>query len=303
MANIAELKVGQKVNCTHRKLGGVKKGTITRIKRTKILIHFEGIDGTWNIPASMVTALDEVDTSVQDREERRSNLVGTEFRSSYADSNPLWKVIRSRGRGVYLCRVIDSYDYLGVEEVFTKEKILAILDWDERTNSRDFQKDEWYETLQPGEIIHYDNGFRQFVRCRVVRMDGQNRLMPIGLVDNGQWDTHDLPNRRETGEIYYPYHANKIREQNREDAWQPDFHCCFECPGYTKSDQDPSEMPLIDLELPEMTEEQEEEAKLHRLAYKIVDVINNKGVQNAEDLLSIREKFAKVAEMLREESL
>ena len=303
MANIKELTVGQKVNCRHRKLGGLKKGTITKIKRTKILVNFEGVDGIWNIPASMVTGLDEVDSSVQDREEKKKNLIGIKFRSSYADSNPLWEVIKSRGKGVYLCRVVESEDWFGTEDVFTAEKILSILNWEEVINGRDVQKEEWFESLQPGEIIHYDNGFREFVRCRVVRMDGQNRLMPIGLVNNGQWDTHNLPRRENTGEIYYPYHANKIREQNREDAWQPDPYCCFEFPKYEKSDQDPSEMPLIDLTLPEMTEEEEQEAKLHRLAYKIVDIINNKGVERAEDLLSIREKFAKIAEMLREENL
>lgn len=57
----------------------------------------------------------------------------TIFRSVYADSNALWRVVEKKGKDCYLCRIENepieingitySGDYAGVEKVFMRDEI------------------------------------------------------------------------------------------------------------------------------------------------------------------------------------
>lgn len=111
-------------------------------------------------------------------------LLGKRFRAVYADSNALWEVKRTRGRGVYVCeivnepieyngRMIDS-DYAGTQKLFASEEIQQIEALEELLNKSAEKHEVFYQGLTLGSVVHYHHGFGQFIRCRVVVATGED---------------------------------------------------------------------------------------------------------------------------------
>lgn len=123
-----------------------------------------------------------------------------------------------------------------------------------------------------GTILHYNNGFNQYVRQEVVEVNGKKKLKPIALV--GDWRQFDLPHRDERGKIYYPYNAKRVVEQELSDRLQ--ISTTYESPKCVKRDKmlDPRNLPVIDLTVPPMTAEQTEAAKLWDLIVLIKETLN-----------------------------
>lgn len=87
-------------------------------------------------------------------------------------------------------------------------------------------EDAWWDSLEPGTILHYHNGFGEYVRCEVVvqawnsvsaHHDAAPCLQPIALV--GNWD-----------KFHAPYHAKKVHD--RTGAWRPSTGCVYEHPDF-----------------------------------------------------------------------
>lgn len=102
-------------------------------------------------------------------------------------------------------------------------------DVDAQLRQQDFWNDmrdeheEYFASLPVGSIVHYDNGFAQYVRC--VRVEGEKgkRLRPIALV--GNWSSMDLPRRNADGTVYEPFHVRAIAtgdpfEPNYGNVWE-----------------------------------------------------------------------------------
>lgn len=192
---------------------------------------------------------------------------GIEFRSAYADSNALWRVASVDGKYAE-CVIVNepfelpngtviSGDYAGVRKPFFVDDVKRILEYEARLRASLDENEAWFDSLTPGQIVHYHNGFGEFVRCEVVRLTedmrsgpseykaGQTVLQPIALV--GNW-RHDLPWIDDEGVERYPYHAEKV--VNRTGAWRPHQSCVFESPAYSKGysrNGDPTGLPALDL--------------------------------------------------------
>jgi len=163
--------------------------------------------------------------------------VGTRFRACYADTNPLWEVKRARGRDTWDCEVVDepveyrgrtyASDWAGIRRVYGGEEIRAIL---QREKDREHLEDKhkaFYEGLEVGAVVHYHNGFGEYVRCEVVLAKenssvgftslkrGEKCLKPVALV--GNWS-------RISGDLY---HVKAIKEGA---LFQPHFTNVFEHP-------------------------------------------------------------------------
>jgi hypothetical protein len=50
---------------------------------------------------------------------------GLQFRSVYADSNPLWEAKKSKGNGCWLCEIV-SGEWAGTQDVFLAKNILRL---------------------------------------------------------------------------------------------------------------------------------------------------------------------------------
>lgn len=216
----------------------------------------------------------------------------TSFNDVVADASLKFVVAGKEGK-LYKC-VCEDEDYGPVTRYYTREDVLSRASWDSIFDDLAKQRDNFWDSQEVGTVLHYHNGFGQFVRGEVVEIDGEKRLMPKALV--GAWSKSDLPSRTSTGEIHYPYHAKKIIEQNDEGAWQPSDGCVYESPSFSppaRNAADPRTLPEIDLTLPEMTtQEQVEAAKEIRLK-AIADVISSryKTRMSADDTLAEVERL------------
>ena len=109
---------------------------------------------------------------------------GMQFRSTLADGNPIWEVKRSLG-GAWLCEVVDEpfeidgkvyeSDFAGAEKSFLSREILAANAYEDMFKDMRSDHDGFYASLDEGDIVHYNNGFKNFVRCEVVLMPMSRR--------------------------------------------------------------------------------------------------------------------------------
>lgn len=209
--------------------------------------------------------------------------VGTKFRFHYADSNPEWTVISSRGTGAWNCQILDDPDWKGTKKVFGTEEIKLTI---ERANfftkivktSRD-----WWSQQKEGAVVHYHNAFGSFVRGIIVKIDNETEMRPIALV--GNWSTIDLPHRMADGEILWGYHPEKVLKGT---VFKPHSSNVFESPDYAgRKDVDPRTLEPIDLSVPEMTETEKFVAAKHIFLKKIQAVIDFRDVDGS--IAKIRE--------------
>lgn len=193
----------------------------------------------------------------------------TTFRATYADSQPLFRVIEKVGRGAYKCAVDASEpDWTGVVKLFSAAEIDSAQRMARLFDDLGHHQAGFWGSRKVGEVLHYCDGFDKFVRGVVVEIDGVKKLKPTALV--GNWSAHDLPKRRENGDIDYGYNARKIVEPSDDGCWQPS--CVYEDPtsSYSKG-TDPRGLPEIDLTLPEMTPDE----KLHASKVKQLEEISS----------------------------
>ena len=201
----------------------------------------------------------------------RSNIKvkpGLQFRYHHADSNPLWEVTGKSGRDVWECVIVDEpveingkiypSDYSGTVKAFFTKEIQGSIGMSQLFEKLADNTNNFYASLKPGQIVHYHNSFNQYVRCAVVVENGENKLKPIALV--GEWRDYDLPDRYPDGSIYFPYHVKQVLNG---ETFTPNDSCIFEAPGFHRDSKlDPRKLEPISLEVPPMTEKEEELAKL-----------------------------------------
>lgn len=237
--------------------------------------------------------------------------IGTTFRSVHADSNPLWRVTKSRGAGTWDCIVDKSEpDWAGTRKVFGTEEIqrsLGMADfWESIQNGhRDFWK-----SRRPGETVHYHDSFGRYVRGVVV--DGKDKdgrparvMKPTALI--GNWDGWDLPRWSDAG--FYRdggYHVQKIREG---ETLQPSSGSMWESPDFSRprgeaGSIDPTVLEPIDLAPPAPTPEQAEAARLLEVITAIRDVLKAPEGPRAEDFVAqYRRQIAEAGRIVAETDL
>lgn len=219
--------------------------------------------------------------------------IGTQFRSAIADANALWEVTAYMGNDVWRAAVVNEpmeingefydSDYVGTVQVFEGDQIRRTLDFADIFTRKNRESDEFYESLQVGQIVHYHNGFGAFVRCEVVT-DGEKRLLkPIALV--GEWRDYDLPKRLPNGEVSLPYHPRGIAEG---ETFQPHATNVYESSVYVRStdkDLDPTTLEPIDLSVPEPTPEEAEAIRKTQILERIQAVAEVRIGDDLDDAL------------------
>lgn len=161
-----------------------------------------------------------------------------------------------------------------------------------------------YDTLEPGTIVHYDNGFNEFIRCEAVpvppgwasrsgsKPEGKVVLKPIALVGPMRhqepdgtwvqgWHESDLVKRDRAGEIITGHYAEMVLEG---ELFQPNGGSIYESFEYHRRGKglDPRKMEPIDLTPPPITAEQESVAPLIR-ALNRVRAVSTADFENLDD--------------------
>lgn len=207
---------------------------------------------------------------------RNAIVIGeTRFRDIVMDYNPIFRVLEDMGNGTYRAVSEDEMGYGGVERFYSCAQVLAHVRHMEALEAMFESQANFWSTRAVGEVLHYHNGFGEFVRGTVIEADGKKLLKPTALV--GKWGKYDLPYRSPNGEIVYPYHADKVINGGPDACWQPNESCVYEAPEYARqSEGDPSTMPAIDLTVPDMTPEEQETANLEQALDRVRKILENR---------------------------
>ncbi len=189
----------------------------------------------------------------------------TKFRSHYADANPEWLVTEKRGRGTWIATVIDCPDYAGAKQAFTTEQIEGSRGMSRLFQNLAHESDKFFASLPIGSIVHYNNGFNQYVRCKVT---SGNNLLPIALV--GNWSPHDLPRRHPNGYVQEGYHVSNIKNKK---VFTPNASCVYEH-KHDANAVDPRGLAPLSLELPPITAAENVIIKKHQRLESIQKIVN-----------------------------
>jgi hypothetical protein len=213
---------------------------------------------------------------------------GLKFRYGHADGNPLWEVKRKLGGGSWLCvilnerfehdgRMYDS-DYAGTEKAFLEREIIGSIGLSAMFDTMRDEGEAWYDSLKVGQTVHYHNGFKQYVRCVVVKgrdvhlakdAPDRNVLKATALV--GEWRDYDLPKRGDDGEVIPGHYADMVI---KGETFRPNASNVYEYTKYgRKTDPDPAKMKPLDLTPPGMTKDQEEAARLWKIVEQVYAAI------------------------------
>lgn len=205
---------------------------------------------------------------------RRRVTVGTQFRATFQDGNCLWVVKKRRGAGTWDC-VVDAsdLDYGGTKKVFGSEDILGSLH-----TSAFFQKsfsdsENFWKDAKIGSVVHYHNGFGQFVRGTImIDHDGKKGMMPIALVGiEGAW-RHDLPRRRyANGKVMPMYHADNIINRG---IMTPHPSNIYECSSFSRTFPDPANMVALDLTIPPLEGDAANKAMLWDIRQAVITALS-----------------------------
>lgn len=198
------------------------------------------------------------------------------FRSTLADGNPLWRVEKPRGRNTWECIVTESEDYHGSRKVFGGEEIMAAVAMQTMWDNMHDEHLAWWNARKIGEIVHYHNGFGQYVRGRIVWEvtpecpDGRNVMVSTGLV--GNWRDYDLPRIDAAGNLQESHYVREIREAR---TMQPNYSNMVEAVGVREGKgDDPRGKPAIDLTPPKANAEQTEAARLSEICEQVLSSLN-----------------------------
>ncbi len=205
------------------------------------------IGSKWRVPYEMM----------EPENEQVDKMIGVTFHSPYQDADPEWKVVSKDGHN-YLCKIINCPDYEGTQKVFMPKEIEKAITWQKSINNAFTNRERFYDNLQLGDIIHYHNGFNNWVRCEVVTDEGIKKLLQKELV--GDWKSHDLP-RRVNGTVQLG-HAQYLGQ-----LFRPDPSNLFE--GTCKRYPDPRNLPAINLDVPPPTQQETQIARLWKAANDI----------------------------------
>jgi hypothetical protein len=208
---------------------------------------------------------------------------GMKFLYAYADSQSEWEVIDYLGKGSWLCRIgRDNLDYSGIEKAFLDRDILGSLNLSRVFANIIDKSKKFLMEQKPGTVIHYHNGFEQYVRQVVVEHEGVNKLKPVALV--GKWDKRDLPSRKPNGEIHYPYHAKQILDGVLSENLN--YSTTYEHPEFNrKNGINPHLSEPINLELPEITGDLLVATKLWKIVEEAQSIL-----EEAQSLLHPKER-------------
>jgi len=230
---------------------------------------------------------------------------GTTFHSSFADGNPLWRVVKQRGEDTWDC-VVDANepDWAGTRKVFGGEEIRRCIAAEAMWNRFALRNADFWDSVKEGDTVHYHNAFGQFVRGEVVRdfRDGKRTLAmrPTALV--GAWKDFDLPRWYDSGT--YSEGCYNVRQIAEGNTMQPNSSCMWESPDFSRpngpaADIDPTVLEPIDLTPPEPTEAQAEAARLLGILESIRVAVSHKDGKQVTDFVEeYRERILEAARIV-----
>lgn len=226
--------------------------------------------------------LDDLEKASSKKDPRVNPLAGALVRFQVADGYAFYVVTREEPLTLQHVPFLDGYQaneatVRGVNKNTVRTQLLQ-----QRSLAEMFNRgDGFYASLRLGQVVHYHSGFGAFYRCEVVRGKTphgpgvQNCLKPVALV--GNWRTYELPKRMPDGSVHLGHAAKSVSDG---DLMTPHHSSVFESPEYAYKGNaelpDPTALPPVSLEVPGMTDAEEQKASLWRQVARIRSLMNDR---------------------------
>ena len=154
----------------------------------------------------------------------KGGIVGETVRFQIADGYAVYVVWSERPLQLVHVNTGDGYAISGAHmRGLTLADVRALVGQERAWQGIMDEHDAFISGLPLGAIVHYNNGFGQFIRCERVEGERGKRLMPIALI--GNWSDYDLPRRNVDGSVTLGYNAERI--VNR-DPFEPNYSSIWE---------------------------------------------------------------------------
>lgn len=223
---------------------------------------------------------------------RKDALIGKKFHATVADASCEFEIVSRTGK---ICKAVSKEPY-EAERFFSVGQVTQALAMEEMFAGNARAQKGFWETVPVGKIIHYYNGFKQYVRGEVILDGGVKKLKPLALV--GEWKEYDLPRVTPDGRVEIPYLARKILQPNAESAWQPNVSCIYEAPEFArKGEPAPSSLHPVPLEVPVARGELAALSALNGLRTAAIGMLDK---VDRTDKAAILKAFAEVVDLLGE---
>jgi len=210
-------------------------------------------------------------------------LVGKTFYETVADARVCYQVVAEAANGIYRC-VSKDEDYGGTV-LKSKAQLQLILKHEKMLKAIDKESEEYVESLNVGDVVHYHDGFNIFFRCEVVDSDklwfGRKiALKQLALV--GTVRDFDLP-RVMNGEVYIPHMSRGILEGH---TFTPHPSNIYEKnPDHFR--ENPYELSEVEIVIPELTEEDKRISQIGEAFTEARELMNKPSEENLKAVLEI----------------
>jgi hypothetical protein len=225
------------------------------------------------------------------------SLVGALIRFPVADGAAVYVVVQDEPLCLKHVPYGDAYEAAeATVRGVNKATVRAQLRHDQYFRGAKNLNESFYDSLKPGQIVHYHHSAGAFVRCvAAYAADPQKArtvLLPIALV--GPWREYDLPRRLPNGEIIMGFLAEKVLSG---EVMRPHESSIWESPRSPMKAAgvpDPTGLEPVSLEVPPMTEEQQHRAALWLKIEKIQSIARGDGLKETPDPEQVLADIARV---------
>ena len=226
--------------------------------------------------------------------------IGDVFEAAYADSMIEYTVTAIKNEVVFADA--SENDWGITERPFGLNEARRAIAWKKEFSNAAIDTEKFWNDAVVGTVLHYHNGFQQFLRGEIV-LDGDGKYFkPLALV--GEWRENELPFRTAEGEIVIGYHARSVLEgklfrpnpssifelMDDDTKSQPRFKNVTSAGGVSNLE------PAI-LSIPEMTSEEEKSARIEKILANIPEAIS----RHSGDLSSRVDALKSLVEQIEQE--
>lgn len=230
--------------------------------------------------------------------------IGSEFRHTVADGQVLFRVTAvDNRRGRVTAEVVNEpievrgktydSDCAGLVQDFLIEDVERAMAstalWERFVKSQDAQRADFWASVEPGQVLHYNDGGDRWVRGVVEHRDGKKVMASTALV--GDWRQYDLATRDETGQVRHGYHATRVLSG---EVFTPQPSCIFESPSFKRrhGQIDPGTLEALNLDAQEPTPQEQAQYDAGALLAQVKEVASDHTLTQVARLDAVRALLA-----------
>jgi len=204
-------------------------------------------------------------------------LVGKSFPFSYLGEPIRFTIVRLLGDLAFA--VADENKWGINERPFSVSEVRVILFWQSTFTSAKEETEDFWESTEVGQVLHYDEGISRLIRGTVVidPEDGTKKLQLMELI--GDWSFEE-PHREKDGSVRKSHYIIAVEEKkmvvpSSESIWENLSPEVQSGPRFRDLEGDPATLAPWTYTIPELTEDEIKNAQREKIIASLIETLNN----------------------------